>query len=166
MKQVFFYGIAVLCMYFIGTPITSAYVTTGQQAFTVDGKIGVYAIQYTFGHQNHDIYIPINATRGLSTSNNSLSYEITHTDTTTGQGKSVAIVLSTAPIENHMYHIKKGHVESFTLLVLYTHDQNESSQEFMMHVTNLPFNFDGTYQLHLNPSELQYYVTKPLYLHT
>ena len=141
---------------------TDAYFTTGQNAFTVDNKTGVFTIDFAFGHKNYDVYIPVLAIHNGNPSENQLSYALQGNDNETAKGSSVGIVLSDAPVKNGMYVIPKGKSATLKLLVLFTKDTAFSVGTYTLAVTHLPFSFNKTQQLKLNPSELKYYITKPL----
>ncbi len=151
---------------FLGAIPTSAdaYFTTAQNAFTVDNKTGVFTIDFAFGHKNYDVYIPVHAIHGGVLSSNKLSYVVKDTDNAIARGSSVGIVLSNARVKDGMYIIPKGTSATFRLLVIFTKDTTAAADAYTLTITHLPFRFNGTQQLKLNPSELQYYVTKPLSL--
>lgn len=141
-----------------------AYFTTAQNAFTVDNQTGVFTIDFAFGHKNYDVYIPVHAVRSGTPSLSELSYTIQRGNNETVKGSSVGIVLSGAHVKNGMYVIPKGTSATFRLLVIFTKDSVDTGNAYTLTVTHLPFSFNGTQQLKLNPSELQYYATKPLVL--
>jgi hypothetical protein len=158
-------GIIALGSY--GTPFTaSAYLTTGQESLTVNGQIGVYVIDFAFGHERYDIHIPAPAYKSAKPSPSALTFEVVDEHGTKGLGTAVGIVLSDAQVKDGHYTIPKGIRSSLRLLVLYTKSGHDTGNEFSMQVTHLPFTFDGKQQLQLNPSELQYYTTKPVLLGT
>ncbi len=161
MKTLIFVGIVMLSCAFLPAE-GEAYFTTDQDAFTVNGKTGVYTIEFAFGHDKHDIYIPAKALHGSTAVRNALSYELVDKNGGLASGTAVGIVLSSLPVRDGMYRIPKGKAARFTLLVLYTPPMNDG--DYRAQVTSLPFTFDGATKLQLNPSELQYYTTDYLSL--
>jgi hypothetical protein len=105
--------------------------------------------------------MPIFAEHTKATSTDFLSYEIVDTDGVKVPGKARGIVISEAPMHASEYRIPKGTAEDFSLIVAFDPDEDVTTDEYHLNVNYLPFNFDGTQQLKLNPSELQYYTTKP-----
>lgn len=144
---------------FACSPKAHAYFTTAQHAVQLDDTSALFLIEYTLGTKTHDVFTPIMARNG-TTSDSAVSYAVYDEDGTEVHGKGSAIVLSHAPMQNGMYAIQKGTGRKLTLLVVFTPDTKTAVNEYRLQVTDLPFNFDGTQQLRLNPSELQYYTTK------
>ncbi len=159
MKHTIFALSAFFVLTFTFVTPANAYFTTGQESFTVDGKTNIYTIDFEFGHAKHDIYIPVHANNTHDAKTNALSYALHDTDGKTLNSNTVAIVLSSAPVQDGMYFVKKGTKRSFTLLVIETPGTASAHNGSKLQVTHLPFNFDGKQQLQLNPSELKYYVT-------
>lgn len=137
-----------------------AYETTAKQAFTLDGKTAIFLIEFAFGHENHEIHMPLSARAGNAETPTSLSYVIYDDEGEAAKGLTTGIVLSSAPYRKGMYVTPRGHKIPFTLLVAYTPSEDENQNAFRAEVTHLPFSFDGIQQLKLNPSELQYYTTE------
>ncbi len=133
-----------------------AYFTTNQEAIPVGGG-ALFTIEYAFGVGKHTLHMPIFTERGTERKNSTLSYEILDGEGNPGGGKAVGIVLSSAPVSGLEYVVSRGIKRHFTLLVAYA---PEKPGEYRLQVTQLPFSFDGTQQLQLNPSELTYYATK------
>lgn len=144
--------------------VSDAYFTSGQHAFSVDDTVGVYTIDFSFGQKNREVSIPIIANNTDTHSGDALSYSVRDDEIERAKGTAVGIVLSDAPVKNGMYVVPKGVAKKFTLLVLFTPSADETESKFNVQVNYLPFAFDGIQQLHLNPSELQYYKTPPLTL--
>ncbi len=140
----------------INTQSANAYFTTDQLSLSADNETAIFAIDFSFGHEKYDVYIPISATRGTS-SNSRISYEILGSDRVS-EGSSLGVVLSEAKRVGEYYIVPKGHKMSFTFLTFFT-AENIVADKYKAQVTGLPFMFDGKQQLGLNPSELQYYVT-------
>jgi hypothetical protein len=155
--------LGVLCaLYFTATP-TYAYFTTGQNAETLTGG-ALFTIDYTFGMTKHDVLMPFFAhEQGVAPSTDAVSYTILDEDNLAVPGKASAIILSTATLEkNGVYRVVKGGAKKFTLAVVFAPETPNPEKTYRLQVTNLPFNFDGTQQLQLNPSELKYYTTKSI----
>jgi hypothetical protein len=140
--------------------LSHAYFTTNQEAFTVNGSVGVFVIDFSFGHERHEVHIPVSAKRDSVHTPAAMAYDVVDANGVSGRGSSVGIVLSDAKIKNGEYVVPKGVSESFRLLVLYTKGASDTETAFRTQVTHLPFSFNGTTNLQLNPSELQYYTTK------
>lgn len=152
---------------------TQAYFTTGQTAESLTSNAALFTIEYAFGLEEHDIHMPVVAVRNLSEENSrsKVGYTVHENgETVTTEGTAAAIVLSKAPIVDGMYKIQKGIAQKMTLLVLYVSDEDALEEDYSLQVDWLPFNVDqgdGKFQeLQLNPSELQYYVTKEVELNT
>jgi hypothetical protein len=148
----------------LGAPSSFAYVTTGQQALSVNQTLGIYTIDFRLGHEKHEIYVPIRLLKGDAKETDHVSYEIYNDDNEVAQGMSYGIVLGNVPVKDGMYVVPKGKAGSFTILMFYA-PLKGSSTPYYAHITSLPFNFDGSQDLQLNPSELTYYTTKSLTLH-
>jgi hypothetical protein len=151
----------IVCSFFFGSQ-AHAYYTTNQNAVVLDTHSVLFTIEYAFGNMKHDIYMPILAYNTTATTDTAVSYEILDTKGNIVSGKVSGIVLSATSMKNGMYIAPKGHKKSFTLAVIFTPTDTTSKNEYRLHITHLPFNFDNTQQLKLNPSELQYYITKPI----
>ncbi len=145
---------------------THAYFKTGESSFTTDSKTAIYALEFTFGHKDHEILMPVIAKNTTEKSNTELAYEIRDDKGELAKGTTLGIILSDAKIKDGMYVIPKGKSMKFTLLTFYTKGADETDTAFRTQVTSLPFNFDGKQQLQLNPSELKYYTTKLIGLGT
>lgn len=159
MKKLFA-SIALFSLAFFVFPVSShAYLTTDQNAFTLDDKMGIFLIDFSFGHQDHDVHIPVQAKFTAQKTTNSLSYSLYDDEDETAIGTATGIVLSNAPYKNGVYVVPAGSNASFTLFVAFSKGEKETESQFRAEVTNLPFSFSGTQQLQLNPSELKYYIT-------
>lgn len=145
---------------------TEAYFMTHQDAFTVDTSTGVFVIDFAFGHEKHDVHIPVAALRTTNHSNHALSFDVVNDKGTSGISSAIGIVLSDAKLVNGEYVVPKGVNQSFRLLVLYPKSANDTDAQFRAVVTHLPFSFDGTKDLQLNQSELRYYTTDLVSLST
>lgn len=153
--------------------VTLGYFTTGQTATKLSNTASLFTIEYAFGLEKNDIYMPIIAERGLAWE--SEAKKVGYTLRENGEdimtnGKATGIVLSSAPIVNGMYKLEKGNAHKMTLLVILTTSSTESESDYALQVDKLPFYVDkgdqGLQTLQLNPSELQYYVTKEVELNT
>lgn len=103
--------------------------------------------------------MPLLAQNGGEKSNAAVSYEILDEDGEKAAGNAFGIVLSTADIgEKGQYVTEKGMGRKFVLAVFFTPTVRDAD-EYRMQVTHLPFSFNGTQELQLNPSELKYYTT-------
>lgn len=158
------FALFLFALGFVFVPFqTQSYFATKQTAFTADGRMGVFIINFSFGHQNHEMTIPVRATN-VGTSTSAITYSILNSTQNIVSGTTTGIVLGDVAIQNGIYTVPKGSVGKFALLVFYARGANEPQGAFHLAVKGLPFTFDGTQQLSLNPSELQYYVTPSLSL--
>ena len=152
----------LVALFFVAVP-THAYFTTGQNAEALTGG-ALFTIDYSFGMEKHDVYLPFTAhNQSVALNTNAVSYAILDEDGAVVKGKVSAIVLSNATLgTDHMYKVAKGSAKKFTLVVVFIPEAPNAEKTYRLQVTNLPFNFDGTQQLQLNPSELKYYTTKSI----
>ncbi len=157
--------LAFILFFLFATP-THAYFTTAQSAEKLDGQSAFFSIEYAFGMKKREVYMPVFAhNQSAPVSESAVSYAILDEDGKEIAGKMTAIVFSKATLTKEaMYVTKKGTSNTFTLAVVFTPETYDAEKTYRLQVTHLPFNFDGTQQLQLNPSELQYYTTKPISL--
>lgn len=147
---------------FVLVPLSNtwAYVTTDQHAFLVTGKSAIYAIEFEFGHGDHEVHIPVLARDTMQTSRDFISYTLQNDEgEQVSNVQSAGIVLGNAPIEDGVYKVPKGEKRAFTLLVIASATAEMKTTDMYTQVQYLPFSFDGEEPLQLNPSELQYYKT-------
>ncbi len=156
--------ILLLSFFSIFTHKADAYLTTGQEAIAIDSHSGLFSIDYEFGHESHEMHLPIFANLGGEQQTSRLTYQIIDETGREVSGKTAGIVFSNAPLGKSMYEISKGVAKKFSLVVVFTPSENTSGHTYRLQVTNLPFSFDGSQQLQLNPSELKYYTTKSIAL--
>lgn len=157
--------ILIVATIILFTPLnTNAYFTTAQNQIDLGNGTGLFLIEYKFGMKKYDVHIPVTAMTNVK-QNDVVSYEMLNKNGDVAMGESVGIVLSDATInENGIYVVPKGTSATFTLVVFFTPEKSEDLNRYKLQVTNLPFQFDGTQQLQLNPSELKYYITRSLKL--
>ncbi len=138
-----------------------AYFTTGQEAVRLNDTSVLFSIEYRFGHGKNDIHMPVfaqNTTEGTTTT---VSYTILDADGNQVPGTATGIVFSKAKLtKDAEYVVQKKEARAFTLMVIFTPETPAPEKEYRLQVTYLPFTFNGTHQLQLNPSELTYYTTK------
>jgi hypothetical protein len=150
---------------FFATSHANAYFTTGQKAEVLDAHSGLFLIEYAFGMAKHEVHMPALAYTGKEATSTAVSYAIIDKDGNEVTGKSVGIVFSETPLtKNGIYVIPKGTSKKMTLAVIFTPTTGTALSDYRLQVKHLPFSFDGTQQLQLNPSELQYYTTEYLSL--
>ncbi len=150
----------IFFFFFLSTP-SQAYFTTNQSTRQLENGTNLFLIEYRFGMEKYDVYLPIHAKQGTETKNDAVSFEIYNEKNEVVQGNTTAIVLSDTAINtNGMYRINKGDSKKLTLAVFFTPASPDADTSYSLQVTHLPFNFNGTQQLQLNPSELKYYTTK------
>lgn len=160
MKTTVFLGFFALLLSPLGA---SAYETTDQRAIKINETTAIYFIEYKFGHENHDFYMPVLAERDQEHGSEvkSIGFEVLEDgEEPTEIGSTQAIVLSNTPISNGMYKVPKGFSSTFTLAVILTTDEDDFENDYAIRVTDLPFySGDDLEYMRLNTSELQHYVT-------
>lgn len=156
-------NVFVLLTIFLVTPsISSAYFTTSQSEMKIGDQSALFLINFSFGTTKHDVQIPIIATQSSETlTSNAVEYTVLDEDGNTAIGTASAIVLSKAELNKSAkyYNVAQGLSQNFTLAVVFTPTVVTKVNEYRLQVTHLPFIFDGTQELRLNPSELKYYTT-------
>lgn len=164
-------GIVVAVFLSIVPQASQAYFTTEQTATKVTGSTAMYTIEYRFGLQNQDIYMPIVTQRELEigSEEKKVGYSMREdAKAVRSDGVAVGIVLSNAPIVNGMYKISKGISRKMTLLVIYSAQTDSHEADYALQIDKLPYYVDmGGAQLEmrqLNSSEMQYYITPEIEL--
>ena len=155
-------NVFILLTIFLAIPsISSAYFTTAQSEMKLGADSALFLIDFSFGTAQHEVQIPILATQSSETpKSDAVAYTIFDEDGNTAIGTASAIVLSKASInKSGKYSVAKGLSQNFTLAVVFTPTVVTKVNEYRLQVTHLPFTFDGTQELQLNPSELTYYTT-------
>jgi hypothetical protein len=173
MKTIYISSLALL-MLSMSTPcVTEAYFTTNQTATKINDMTALYSIEYAFGLEKRDIYMPVYAERGLlhASSAQKVGYSLREDGKeVTLQGTTIGMAVSKAPIVNGMYKLEKGKAQKMTLYVILTTSSTTLEMDYALQVDKLPFYVDiGKKDLQtqgLNPSELQYYVTKQVELNS
>lgn len=159
------FGVCTALLLVLLPQSSEAYFTTAQTGTQFGETAAIYTIEYAFGLQKNDIYMPIVAERGLGWKSDAhkLGYTIHSEDGVSTNGTTAAIVLSNAPIVDGMYKIAKGTAQKMTLLVVFSTTDALSKENYTLQVDQLPYYVDkGETELkvlQLNPSELQYYVS-------
>ena len=137
----------------------SAYYTTSQKSIALPNGETLFLIDYVFGHDTHDMYMPILVTDSKEQTTNAVHYEVRDADDHIATGTTRGIVVSDAAVTSDaLYKIEKGSTKKFTLAIFFKPQQ--SAKKYHLQVTQLPFNFDRTQQLGLNQFELAHYRTK------
>jgi hypothetical protein len=142
---------------------THAYKTSDQSTLKITDTVTLYAIEFSFGHGSHDTYIPVVTMRDQIWGKKvrTLGYEVLDDNENTQNNSALGIVTSNATItDDQMYFIPKGESKTFTLYILLTETDSNSTEDYSVHVTDLPFYWgnDRQYQ-RLNVSELKKYQT-------
>lgn len=159
-----------LCFVLLAPQSSQAYLTTAQSAKAVSSTTALFTITYHFGFLTRELYMPIIAKRdliGTTTSSEAAFTLLDHKGATTTIGLMNGIVLSTATIKDGQYYLPAGTSADFTLVAALTVPTSTSSADYALQVTALPFTMidnNTTVVGHLNPSELQYYVTPEIEL--
>jgi hypothetical protein len=158
--QVVLFCISIISI-FLSTPFSSnAYFTTDQDAVVIPPNAVLFSIDYAFGHKSRTVGLPLHAQMTDLPSNDSVSYLIYDENGAVVRGKAVGIVLSDAKLlHSGSYKIEKGVSKKFTLYSVFIPDVYVAGAKYRLQVTNLPFTFNDTQELQLNPTELKYYTT-------
>jgi hypothetical protein len=151
----------------------SAYLSTGQSSFKLNEHTALFMIEYTFGHEKTDFYLPAVTVRNLpeNTQSEKIGFEVVADGRVrTTKGSAYGAVLSSAPVVDGMYKLEKGVAQKLWLVVLYNTASDELETDYALQVTHLPFFADTGAsekdERQLNPSELQYYRTNEVELNT
>ena len=141
----------------------NAYVTTSQSVARINETSALFSITYSFGHSEHETYLPVWATRSQAwgSQSNSIGYEVLKSGKVTETASTIGVVISDTSITlDDMYQIAKGKSQSLTLYVVLTTENNTPIDNYSIRVTDLPFYWDKSREyMKLNPSELKYYQT-------
>jgi hypothetical protein len=138
-----------------------AYFTTKQETIALPSHSGLFLIDYDFGVKKSDVRLPVSAVHTSSSSRNAVSYTILDQNNTAVEGTVAGFVYSKAKLQkNGMYFIPKNQAQRLTLAVVFTPKVVDANKQYRLQVNYLPFTFNGTQELQLNPSELKYYTTK------
>jgi hypothetical protein len=152
--------ILLFCIFGASLPTAHGYFTTGQDAYSPTGDVGLFVIDFTFGHAKYDMALPMHAVKTFDTkSTTTLQFEILNSEHKRASGTVTAFVLSEADQEHGMYVVRKGKKEEFRLVALYTRTNEEAGGLFRAQVTQLPVSLIGFEDLKLNPKELVHYTT-------
>ena len=165
--------LSVLCI----PQMSHAYFTTNQSAVRINEHTALYAIEYAFGLIKQDIYMPVVSTRTANETPvpKTAGYSIVEDDAgVIHNGTTYGMVVSSAPIVDSMYKIEKGKAQKMTLYIIYTTSSTTPEMDYKLQMDSLPFYVDveGTGDItklqtrQLNPSELQYYVTRNVELNS
>lgn len=173
MKIKYLISLLVCAGVFLLVPVsTFAYFTTAQTAVRLNDETFLYTIKYSFGTLKYDMLLPITAIRKKSevASEGQLGYSLVNGNTEVVDGSSTAFVLSSADIKDNQYFIPKGTGREMTLfsLVTLSKESQKSLGKLSLQVTSLPFTLvdgDKKSKNHLNPTELQYYITPSIKFH-
>lgn len=161
-----FFIFLTLSFLLLATPRAEAYFTTNQKAVAFDGGSALFLIEYAFGVEKYNVHMPILAQDSNEKSSTQVSYAVFDETGKEVEGTVAGIVLSSATLDKSgMYIVPKGTAKRFTLAVVFTPSApvptvENTVKKYRLQVTHLPFSFNGTQELQLNPSELQYYTTK------
>ncbi|MCA9366305.1 hypothetical protein KC722_01865 [Candidatus Kaiserbacteria bacterium] len=139
-----------------------AYTSSQQTALRVNDTSALFVIDFSFGHGEHDTYIPIFGTTNQEndTKAHTLGYRVIDDEGNEAFGTAALVLSSAKVVDNTFYRVPQGVKQKFTLLVVATVPSGNSIDNYRAEVTDLPFYWDDEMQyLHLNPSELQYYTT-------
>lgn len=165
-KYKLFISTIALCL--IAPSVSFAYVSTEQTAARISATEALYTISFRLGFSNRDVYVPIQALRDQTTSDNALHYTILedarHTTTT---GLTRAAVISTASVQDGWYVVPRGSSATFTVLATLTTDPSAAEADYALKVTHLPFTtiVDGLHIRNaLTESELRGYLTPEIEL--
>ena len=170
MKKYKFLFIVVLGLIILIPKSSNAYFSTHQSAQQFGDKV-LFTVTYQFGTADYDLYMPIMAVRDLGIDNktNNLGFTILDNKiaTSTTAGKTNALVLAKLPIKGDQYFIPHGTRAEFNLITILDTKNVANNSNLSLLVTSLPFTMvepADTVKAHLNPTELQYYVTPKILL--
>ena len=154
------YGIVALLMVL---PLTSsAYFTTAQHAHQLSENSVLFLIEYRFGINQFDLYMPVFGERNLpfGAETDALGYVILEDGTATDVGAAEGIVLSNTEREGAFYKIPKGTAAKMTFALLFTIPEDALEADYQLQIQELPF-YTGDDRMYrkLMPSELQHYIT-------
>lgn len=160
LKNISTIAIGALCLLLVSPLTTFGYYTTAQSAQRATDQTALYAIDFYFGFQNEDVYIPVVTQR--TDVNDPTNPYVGYTFTTseggdTGSGTATGLVFSNLEIVDNMYKVPAGQRGYFTLFVALTLDETENKAKYGLQVTNLPFKKVGaskTEEFGLNIHEL------------
>lgn len=164
----YIFSFVLLASIFIGVKDVNAYFTTDQNVYRINDQTALFHIEYLFGNQESDLYLPVRATRdqAWNTENNHIGFEILKDGYKTNEGKAVGVVA--APIKytaDEYYMTPAGIALRMNLFVILTVEPSTTTSRYQLQVTDLPFysGKDKEY-LKLNKSELEHYKTPSLNL--
>lgn len=151
--------------------ISQSYFTTDQTATRINNETIIFTVTYKFGFATRELYIPIGAVRGTEATGDSpyIGYKIIgdkEEEPFLG-GKTTSLAFTTdknVTIKDNQYYLPAGKSAKFTLITFLNVPAAEQamSQDYSLLVSRLPFTMiddKTTIEAHLNPSELQYYLT-------
>jgi hypothetical protein len=152
---------------------THAYFTTAQSALKIDDTHALFIVEYAFGLKNDVVFMPGVTERGLvwGSKEEKVGYTLRDkNDTVVTGGTVTAAVISKAKRSDGMYEIQSDVAQKLWLVALLETDKGAKAENYKLQVDSLPFYVNtGNKDLdarQLNPSELQYYVTKEVELNT
>lgn len=150
--------------------ISQAYFTTDQTATRINNETIMFTVTYKFGFATRELYIPIGAVRGTEATDDSpyIGYKIVDKEKEPIlEGKTTSLAFTTDKdviIKDNQYYLPAGKGAKFTLVTFLKVPVAEqtANQDYSLLVSRLPFTMidsKNTIVAHLNPSELQYYLT-------
>lgn len=168
----FIFSLALFASMLVGISNASAYFTTEQNVYRINDQTALFQIEYLFGSEDNDIYLPVRAARGQAwgTENKQIGFEILKDGKPTDEGDAGGVVMgpitfSTPGSSNEQYVAPAGLALRMSLFVVLEVEPSATTSRYQVQVTDLPFytGKDQEYQ-RLNPSELKYYKTPSLNL--
>lgn len=165
-KMKLFAGLLVLPL--LLPQISLAYFTTDQTATKITDSTVLFTVTYRFGLEKRDLFMPILALRNLDTNAAEFAagYTLQDGNKKTDIGTTAAIVLtdsSNVTVKDNQYFVPAGKSAEFSLTaIVNVSKQDQIDSDLSLIVSHLPFTMvnDGqSFSNHLNPSELQYYLT-------
>jgi hypothetical protein len=157
----------VLTVPFVG----HGYVTTDQSALRISDSMALFGIEYMFGHEKYDFYMPVRAERNqpFGTKNNHIGFEVRKNgEVLESEGKAFGVVIANMPFTTDEYYkISAGSARKMTLYVVLEADKDEETANYQIAVTDLPF-YRGVNRdyMHLNEVELRNYTSPSKSLNT
>ncbi len=150
----FFAATVFVSAFLLLTPHANAQKVVDTKVTRLSDTVTMYTLTYEFGFLNADLWMPLYASRKVSS--NSIGYQSAATN-------SSALVLSDATItKQNMYYVPKGKRATFKLMVLEEQIGPETREVKRVQVTSLPHivqrEGEGQMERQLTPAELEKFI--------
>lgn len=164
-KTIFAVGIFFIALTSNLPNVALSYYTTDQSVTRLSNSLALFSITYRFGVLDAYTELPTIAERTTDAlTEDVLTYSISASEIgVTDMGSTRALIVSDAHVQNEKFQIDSNSAKSFTLYVALQLDATDAMAKYQLHVDQLPFwtskSDEATAIHHLNPSELEHYVT-------